>query len=295
MNEAKLKTNTHHALYGSLLFTLAIFLIVAMNAFAKAAMEYHTPIETLFYRSLIAMILLLTFAGLTKQKNIFKTKHPLKHFRRSLAGNIGVAMVFWSYALLPFADVTAILFLSPLIVTALSAVFLKEKVGAFRWGAVLIGFLGVIIIIGPTGESFQNIGVFVVLFAAFTVALVSVFLRDMGKTEDTLTTVFYFLAFGVFFSGIYTIMFGSAPADKAIIPLLGAGITGGIQLIIKTHAYKLAEASLLSPITYTSIIWATLFGWFFWDEIPTMPVFIGAFIVIISNLFIISREKQKTS
>ncbi len=287
-------TPKQQPLFGIILYVIAVFLIVVMNAFAKKATEYHAPIEAVFYRGIIAMILLLCYAAFKgRLATLHKTARFKSHIGRSIAGNIGVVMVFWSYSLMPMADVTAILFASPLIVTVLSTFLLKENVGPYRWLAVFTGFIGVVLIAQPSGQDYASYGPFVVLVAVFSTALVQVFLRELGKTEDALTTVFYFLAFGIFFSGIYMIFKGSWPHPAALIPLIGAGLASGIQLIIKTQAFRIAEASLLSPFTYTSIIWATLFGWLFWDDIPTSMVITGTFIVVGSNLFILWRERRR--
>lgn len=280
-------------LLGIALYLLATLMIIVMNAFVKKATEFHTPVEAVFYRGIIAMALLLAYAAYKRHAALFRTARIGSHLGRSIAGNIGVVMVYWSYSLMPMADVTALLFAAPLIVTMLSALLLKESVGPYRWLAVATGFLGVILIAQPSGESYAGYGVAVALAAALSTALVQIFLRDLGKTEDALTTVFYFLAFGILFSGIYMIFRGNWPHPEAVIPLIGAGVTGGIQLIVKTQAFRLAEASLLSPFSYTAIIWATLIGWIFWDDLPTLMVVLGTAVVIASNLFILWRERRK--
>jgi len=277
---------------GILLYIIAVFLIIVMNAFIKKATEYHTPVEAVFYRGIVAMALLLGYAAAKKHYRIYQTTRLKSHLGRSICGNIGVVMVFWSYSLMPMADVTALLFAAPLIVTMLSALVLKETVGLYRWAAVITGFCGVLLIAQPSGGGYPYYGILVVLTAAFSTALVQIFLRDLGKTEDAMTTVFYFLAFGILCSGLYMIFQGSWPHPAALIPLIGAGITGGIQLILKTQAFRLAEASLLSPIAYTSIVWATLIGWIFWGDLPGLLMVAGTIIVIASNLFIIWREKH---
>jgi drug/metabolite transporter (DMT)-like permease len=284
------------SLIGITLFLIATFLIVLMNACAKLASPYHNPIELVFYRGIIAMILLLSFIAITRRKDVFKTERPFAHLGRSLAGNIGVILVFWSYAIMPMADVTAFLFTSPIMVTILSIPLLGEKVGIYRWLAVLSGFIGVLLIAQPLGNDIAiGIKALIPLAATFFTALVNIFLRELGKTEDPFTTVFYFLAFGVLFTGVYMIFYGSFLSPHALLPVIGAGIAGGLQLILKTQAYKLAEASLLGPYSYTSIVWATILGWLFWGELPTLMVVLGASIIILSNIFIYLREKRKTA
>jgi drug/metabolite transporter (DMT)-like permease len=288
----KIRSSAQTQAMGIALFLVATFLIVTMNAFAKMATVYHSPVEAVFYRGVVAMVLLLSFTTVTRRKDVFKTKRPMAHLGRSLAGNIGVILVFWSYSLMPMADVTAFLFTAPLMVTVLSIPLLGEKVGPYRWSAVIIGFLGVVLIAQPFGGGFVGAKALVPLGATFFMALVNIFLRELGKTEDPFTTVFYFLAVGLVFTGIYMIFNGTLPHEKAIWPLVGAGIAGGLQLILKTKAYTLAEASLLSPFTYTSILWATLFGWLFWGDLPTAAVCIGAIIIITSNIVIYMRESR---
>lgn len=289
------KPLTQKPVLGIALYLAATILIVVMNAFVKKATEYHTPIEAVFYRGIVAMALLLGYATFKGRFDLYKTTRIKSHLGRAIAGNIGVTMVFWSYSLMPMADATAMLFAAPLIVTVFSALLLKEYVGPYRWAAVATGFIGVLLIAHPSGADYPHYAIAVVLTAACSTAAVQIFLRELGKTEDALTTVFYFLAFGITFSGIYMVFKGHAPDPHAVIPLLCAGVASGIQLIIKTQAFRLAEASLLSPFSYSSIIWATMAGWLFWGSLPTATVIAGTIVVISSNLFILWRERRATA
>ena len=130
----------------------------------------------------------------------------------------------------------------------------------------------------------------IALAAALCIALVNIALRNLGRTDEALTTVFYFLLIGVLISGPYTIFYGSAP-NKDILPwIFGIGIFAAIQQVAKTTAYRFAEASLLAPYTYTSIVWATLMGWIIWHDFPALPVLAGTAVVIGCNLTITWRE-----
>lgn len=286
---------------GVVLTVISTFLIILMNACAKLASPYHTVIEAVFYRNIFALAIVLGYIVATRRWSAFKTKRPLAHLGRSVVGNVGLAMVFWAYTLMPMADVSALLFASPLMVTAMSALILREQVGIWRWGAVVIGFIGVSLIgLEQMGGGsaldtahFAGFGVLVGLGAAFCVSLVSIFLRALSSTEDAFTTVFYFLLIGLIGSGIYMVFAGSPPHPAALIPLIGAGVASSLSLLMKTQAYKYGEASLLSPYTYTAILWSTLLGWLFWGELPTPTIWIGAGIVIASNLFILYREQKK--
>jgi drug/metabolite transporter (DMT)-like permease len=253
----------------------------------------HGPIEMVFYRGLIALGLLIPYMLLTQPASVFKTRRIKMHLYRAVVGNLAVGFVFWAYALLPMADATALLFAAPLFVTILSPLMLKEKVDRFRWGAVIVGFGGIILIAKPSGALLTDPAALIALAAALCVALVNIALRNLGQTDEALTTVFYFILIGVLITGPYTIFYGSAP-DPDILPwIFGIGIFAAIQQVTKTNAYRIAEASLLAPYTYTSIVWATLMGWIFWHDFPALSVLAGTAVVIGSNLFMIWWEGKR--
>ena len=207
-----------------------------------------------------------------------------------MVGNLGVCFVFWAYALLPMADATALLFAAPLFVTALSPALLKEKIDRFRWSAVIVGFGGILLIAKPSISMLFNPASIIGLAGALCMALVDMALRNLGKTDDPLTTVFYFILVGVVISGPYTLILGSVP-DMNILPwIIGIGIFTVIQQVAKTTAFRFAEASFLAPYTYTAIVWATLSGWILWKDFPSFTVLMGTLVVIGSNLFIVWRE-----
>jgi len=244
----------------------------------------------MFYRGVIALSLLVPYMLIIQKPGVFKTKRIKVQLYRAIVGNMGVGFVFWAYALLPMADVTALLFASPLFVTALSPALLKEKTDRYRWSAVIVGFGGILLIAKPSVSMLFNPASVIGLAGALCMALVDMALRNLGKTDDPLTTVFYFILVGVVISGPYTLIFGSVP-DMNILPwIIGIGIFTVIQQVAKTTAFRFAEASFLAPYTYTAIVWATLSGWIFWKDFPSFPVLMGTLVVIGSNLFIVWRE-----
>ena len=283
-------------LKGIFLMATAVFLIVTMNMFGKMVGAWHSPIELVFWRNFIALGLVVAIILYKRDTSLFKTKRIKGHLIRSIGGTCGLIMVFWAYALMPMADVVAIMFTAGLMTTGLSAVILKEKVGIYRWSAVVFGFLGALITVSPSGNEWDIHGVLVALGAAFIGgALVSTMLRSLGKTEPALTTVFYFLSVGLFMTLPFVVYAGIFPTSQSIWPIIGCGLAGGISLILKTDAFRYAEASLLSPVHYTAIIWATLMGWFVFHDFPTSNVLIGAGIIIMANVVILIREQQKAN
>lgn len=281
-------------LQGALLICATAFMIAVMNSTAKLLSGNYHPVELIFYRNLVVLAALLPFFHFSKQWHLVKTTRPKAHIARALIGTTGVGLAFWAVSLLPLADATTIMYTAPLFVTMLSYPLLKEKVGPWRWGAVLIGFIGVVLIAKPTGEDLFIFGILIALSAALFHGTTQILLRDMGKTEHPLTTVFYFMAFGTIATGLILpfIWSGNLKKEDFFLILL-LGVTGGLQQIFKTKGYSLAPVSIISPFNYTGLIWATILGWMLWDDLPSWGVILGGAIIIISNIFIIWRENRK--
>jgi drug/metabolite transporter (DMT)-like permease len=200
-----------------------------------------------------------------------------------------VGLVFWAYSLMPMANTTALLFAAPLFVTALSPVLLKERVDAGRWIAVVLGFGGILLIARPSAGLLADPVSVVGLGGALCMALVDMALRNLGRSEHPLTTVFYFILGGVTLSAPYTLIYGHMPEGRLLPWIVGIGVFTAIQQLAKTAAFRFCEASFLAPYTYTSMVWATLIGWLLWKEIITLPVVLGSGVVVASNLFILKR------
>ena len=276
-------------LNGILLTLLATLCIVLMNACAKMSSSAHSPVEMIFYRGVVALCLLVPYMLATHPRSVFKTRRIGAHLYRSVVGNIGVALVFWAYSLMPMANTTALLFAAPLFVTALSPLLLKEHVDVGRWMAVVVGFGGILLIARPSVGLLADPVSVVGLGAALCMALVDMALRNLGSSENPLTTVFYFILGGVLLSAPYTLIYGHLPEGRLVAWLLGIGIFTAIQQLAKTAAFRYCEASFLAPYTYTSLVWATLVGWLLWREVITVPVVLGTIVVVASNLFILRR------
>jgi drug/metabolite transporter (DMT)-like permease len=277
------------------LMLVATLGIVLMNTCAKLVSAEHDPVELVFYRGLTALALLVPYMGATRPLRIFTTRRAGAHLYRALVGNLGVGFVFWAYSLLPMADTTALLFAAPLFVTALSPLLLKERIDASRWLAVLVGFGGVLLIVRPSADLLSQPAALIGLGAALMMALVDMALRNLGRTDDPLTTVFFFILIGVLVSGIYTLFWGSLPRRQHLGLLAAMGAFTAIQQVAKTTAYRHAEASFLAPYTYSAIIWATLTGWLFWRELPSLAVITGSLVIIASNFYLVWREVATTA
>jgi drug/metabolite transporter (DMT)-like permease len=189
------------------------------------------------------------------------------------------------------ADAQALFFTSSLFLPVMGWLFLKERVGAHRWSAVLIGFLGILVIVRPTGDVNMT-GVSFAVSAALMHASLGTLLRVLGRTERPETVTFYFLIIGTAITGLAMPFVGTILRMHEIPLFIGAGISGAFAQILLSTAFKYAPVALVTVFNYTGIVWATGYGWFIWGDWPGAAVWIGAGIIIASSLFIVWRENR---
>ena len=276
------------------------FMLSAMSLNAKLLGTYFEPLGITFFRNASSFILLITLLVFTKNIiQIMKTSRPKAHLIRSAIGTAGIAVGMWSFVLSPLAVATTLFFTSPLFVVLLSYPLLGEKVGPWRIGGVFIGFIGVSLIAIPAFTNPENeitsLGVGVGILYGFLAACVDICLRWLGKTENSSTTTFYFLLFGILATSLYWPFSDDSPLNQtptSLIIIFFLGLTGVLSLLSKSESYRLGQASLIAPITYTMIIWAGLFDYFVWGRVPSLEVIAGSAIIISSNLFILWREHK---
>lgn len=278
------------------LAALTAGLLATMNLFAKLLGQVFSPVEITFFRNVVALCLVLAGFVLFRKMALMKTSRPLAQFTRAAVGTISLFFTIWSYTLLPLANATALLFTQPLWVVILSYPLLREKVGIYRILAVIAGFSGVLVMADPSGEMGWH-GLMVGLMAGFLNACVAICLRWLGQTEHASTTVFYFVFLGLIGTGVFLPVTGSVIPETDLVPyipyILGLGVFGLGSLLTKTYSFRLGDASLVTSISYTMIIWAGLFDYFIWGRVPAFEVWIGALVIISSNLFIVWRERVK--
>lgn len=269
----------------------AACMLSSMNMFGKLMSAVHDPVEITFYRNLVALILLL--AGLTflGKLSLLKTQRPKAQFVRSVIGTIGMLFSMWAVVILPLTTATALLFTAPLFVVLLSYPLLKERVGIMRFSAVFVGFMGVLFIAQPDSNVSMQ-GILIGLTAGFFNGMVAICLRWLGNTENTATTNFYFLFYGLLGTSLAMPFMGDMPTAETSLLILALGVVGLLSLLLKTQGFRLGPASLISPISYTLMIWAIIFDYFIWQTAPPIPVMVGAVIIISSNIFILWRENR---
>jgi drug/metabolite transporter (DMT)-like permease len=281
-----------HPIQGVAFALSAAIMLSTMNMFAKLLGEFYSPIEISFYRNIIAIVLLLGGLAVLGKLSLLKTKRPKAQFIRSIVGTIGMIFTMWTVTILPLTTATALIFTAPLFVVLMSYPLLKEPVGLMRLTAVAIGFLGVILIAQPENDVSLT-DLMIGLIAGFLNGLVAICLRWLGNTESTATTNFYFLFYGLIGTSLAMPFIGEMPTVETSPWIVGVGIVGLLSLLLKTQGFRLGPAALISPISYTMMIWAITFDYFIWNTVPNIAVTTGATIIISSNIFILWRENRK--
>lgn len=269
----------------------AFFLFTVMNLFAKLLAENgHHVISIAFWRNALSIVPFFLYIAITQQYNLLKTSKPGVLTVRVIIGVTGLVITLAAIERLPMADATMIFLSATLITPALAFFVLKEHIGPHRWGAIILGMVGVIMILEPTGHG-TLLGISFAFLAAFSHSLVHIFLRFL-KNENSLTLAFYFLLGGAVFTAPFMPFVGKIPDNMNDIALLiGVGATGSIAQILLAMALKHAPASTVSPFGFTGLLWATIFDIAIWSYIPGWPVFIGATMIIAANAYIVHRER----
>lgn len=282
-----------------LLMNLAVLVFTSMDGLIKYISEtYHYPTgELIFVRNLFAFLPLVGYMLVVEKRLQLKTVQPWGHFWRGAAGVSAMYCYFLSYQLLPLSDAIALGLSGPIFLTILSVPLLGEKVGWRRWSAVIVGFVGVMIMTRPGSGVFDPAALVPLLAAAFY-ALAMISIRKMSATEPPTTIVFYFTLFAMIAS-LFTLPLGLLDADLAwkrpqglgeIALLVLIGTMGGAAQIALTTAFRRASVSIVAPFDYMALVYGFLMGFLLFDELPDHYLIIGGSVVVMSGIYIIHRE-----
>lgn len=250
-------------------------------------------LESLFYRQFLSLPIILAWIAIGPGFGIIRTQRLGTHATRTVAGLTGMVLNFAAVILLPLAEATTIGFTSPIFATILSAVFLKEVTGIHRWSAVIIGFCGVLVMAQPDADHFPLLGVGVALGAAVMVAIISILVRQLGRTEDTATTVFWFTVLSMPPLGLAMLFVGQNHDLETWGLLLVIGLSGGVGQLCITGALRWAPVSVVLPMDYSNLIWASLLGWLIWGYWPGASTWTGSILIVASGLYIVWREQVR--
>jgi len=264
-----------------------------MAAMIKLGSEAGISVpELAFYRFAFGLPPLLAWIALTRNFGAWRTKRPLAHLSRGAIGLATMVLAFSALTYLPLAEAATIGFVAPLFSVMLSALILSEKVGRYRWSAVAVGFIGVLIVIRPSGAGLPPIGLALALAAALGVAAVTITIRQIGRTESMPTTVLWFTLFSMTVTGALLPFFAQAHDARGWAILIALGLFGGIGQLFLTSALRFAPVSVVVPFDYTQLIWAVLLGWAIWDTRPPPTTWLGAAVIVASGLYTVYREHK---
>ena len=245
--------------------------------------------QVLFFRGFFGVILYFIIMPRDRIKDFYLTKRPGLHFLRCMSGLIALVAIFIALRNLPLATVVSISFAAPIFTTIFSIFLLSEKVGMFRWIAVLVGFIGIIIITEPGFSSFNIYFIYPIIFC-LGLSYVAIAIRQLSTTEPVWLISLYF-SIAITLASLVTLPYGwIIPNFGDLILLMLIGVFGGVANLWLGQSYKLAEVSLVSPLKYLALVFAIAFGYFIWGEIPSFKTLLGAALVIISSIIIFRRE-----
>ena len=259
-----------------------------MDVIVKWSDDYPVG-QVLFFRGFCGIIPILFLIPKDRYFDFYKTARPFLHLKRCLAGLIALVSIFIALRNLPLATVVSITFAAPIFTTIFSIFLLNEKVRLYRWLAVIVGFIGIIIISEPGFSSLNLYYIYPIIFC-LGLSYVAIAIRKLSTTEPVWLISFFF-SFSIMllsFLSFYQNWIFPSLLDLLLLSLIG--ILGGLANLWLSQSYKLSEVSLVTPLKYLALVFAIIFGYFIWDEIPTFKTLLGAGLVILSSFIIFRRE-----
>lgn len=282
----------NHAV-GILWMLVTVLCFTSLDTLVKHLLETYSLVQVTWARFFFATIVAALAAGKNLPK-VVKTKAPTMQLTRSLLLALTTALFNAGIRIVPLATATTIMFLAPILVTVLSVPLLKEHVGPRRWFGVLVGFVGALIVVRPW-ESHAGLfisGALFLLIAALLNASYQITTRKVRLFDEPLTSMFYTSVIGALVTTVFVPWHWQWPEATDWLLLIGTGLLGGIGHLFLIRAFRQAPASVVAPFSYSSLIWAALFGWLFFAEWPEYWTWLGAALIIGSGLYIFHRERQ---
>jgi len=266
-------------------------LFAVMDAGMKWIANDYPPFQIAFLRSLTALPLVLAWIVLRRRAGTLLRVHWPLHLLRGVLGLAMMVGFVYGLARMPLSTAYTIVFVAPLLVTALAVPLLGEKVGPRRWGAIVVGLVGVLVVLRPTGSGVATLAGLAVVLAALAYAVAAITVRKLALRDSPEAMVFWFLTLlGVFAGAVAA--FDWHPLQRAHWPVIAAiGVTGAVAQVALTHAFRLGQASQIAPLEYAALVWVVLLDLVVWHSLPDAMTWLGAAIIIASGLYLIRRER----
>lgn len=265
-------------------------------AFMDAGMKWiatdYPPFQVATLRSLSALPLVLAWILLRGKAGTLLRVHWRLHVLRGLLG-VGMMVGFvYGLARMPLSTAYTIVFVAPLLVTALAVPLLGETVGPRRWVAIGVGLLGVLVVLRPTGEGVATLAGLAVLLAALSYSIAAITVRKLALRDSPEAMVFWFLVLLAVFAGAIAAFDWRPVQREHLWVIAGIGLTGALGQVALTHAFRLGEASQIAPLEYAALVWVVLLDLALWQALPDGMTWAGAAIIIASGLYLIRRERM---
>lgn len=291
MHEPQKDVNTgnDNLFLGVVLMVLGMAVLNSVDAISKLLTIDYTGIQVAWARYTFHLVPLVALVGPSRVRRMVRTVNPKAQILRSTLLAISAASIILAFSLMPLADAIAVSFIAPLIVVGLSARFLGEHVGPHRWVAVIIGFVGMLVLVWPEGNVFEVGALFAA--AAATFWAIGLMMTRHVRGDDPWSTLFYTAFIGTVLLSLVVPFFWRTPSTTAWGLMLAMGLLAGVAHGLIILAFRNASASLLAPYNYTLLVWATFYGWLLFDELPGLRAIVGAGIIVVAGLYVGYRER----
>ena len=295
---------------GILYILLGMMVFAIQDSLMKHIYSFVSLYEVYLVRTLVSLIIILLFLKLTKRPIVFKTQYPLLTFCRVILFFFGFSSFYISLTVMPLATATALFFVTPFLITIFASIFLEE-IGPRRWSAVIIGFIGVYIILNPNFSDFDYFSLTPIL-CAFCYSLSMIIIKKTSDKDSVYTQTFTFYLGAIIISSIFYFIIGDGqynttdhPASQFIFQewftnlkvsllfMIATGVTASVAFILLFKAYSIASPAVVSPFEYSILLWSSLSGWIFFNEIPNLQTIVGIFVIVMSGIYIFIREKAQ--
>ena len=277
---------------GVVYMIMSVLFFSFMDILIKITDEYAVG-QVMFFRAVFGLIPIFFLIPKNRLRDFYKTKHVALHFYRSFFGAIAMAAIFVGLRNLQLAEVTSLAFSGPIWVVIFSMIFLSEKIRTKRWVAVGLGFIGVLIISKPGFNNLNYYYIFPIIFC-IGFAGVSILIRKLTLAGETVWLIAFYFSVASGLGGLATFPLGDwiMPTKYDLVLLILVGFLGGIANLTLTQSYKLAEVTLTTPLKYLSLVLAIIFGFYFFNEVPSINTLLGSGLIVISSGIIFFRENQ---
>ena len=294
---------------GIIFILLAMLVFSVQDSIMKYIYNFASLYEIYLIRTLVSFVIILLFLKLTKKPIIFKTQYPLLTFCRVILFFFGFSFFYISLTVLPLGTATALFFVTPFLITIFAKFFLKEKIGPRRWLAVIIGFIGVYIILNPDFSNFDYMSLTPIL-CAFCYSLSMIIIKITSEKDNVYTQTFSFYIGAIIISTIFYFIISDGqyntvdhPAsqfifrewfsdlENSILFMVATGFTASLAFVLIFSAYRIASPAVVSPFEYSILLWSSLSGWYFFNEVPDLKTLIGMVLIVCGGIYIFIREK----